>query len=35
MATAEAMFSLPKENVNELLEVFKVFDINNTRKISV
>ena len=35
LATAEAMFSLPKENVNELLEAFKVFDINNTGKISV
>ena len=35
LATAEAIFSLPKENVNELLEVFKVFDINNTGKISV
>ena len=35
MATVEAMLSLPKENVNELLEAFKVFDINNTGKISV
>ena len=35
LATAEAIFSLPKENVNELLEVFKVFDINNTGKISI
>ena len=35
VATAEAMFSLPKENVNELLEAFKGFDINNIGKISV
>ena len=35
LATVEAMFSLPKEEVNELLEAFKVFDINNTGKISV
>jgi Ca2+-binding EF-hand superfamily protein len=35
LATVEAMFSLPKENVNELLEAFQVFDINNTGKISV
>ena len=35
LATVEAMFSLPKENVNELLDAFKAFDINNTGKISV
>ena len=35
LTTVEAMFSLTKENVNELLEAFKVFDINNTGKISV
>ena len=35
MATVEALFSLTKENVNELMEAFKVFDINNTGKISV
>ena len=35
LATVEAMFSLPKEEVNDLLEAFKVFDINNTGKISV
>ena len=34
LATVEAMFSLPKEEVNDLLEAFKVFDINNTGKIS-
>ena len=33
--TVEAMFSLPKESVNELLEAFKFFDIKNTGKISV
>ena len=35
LATVEALFSLTKENVNELMEAFKVFDINNTGKISV
>jgi Ca2+-binding EF-hand superfamily protein len=35
LETVEAMFSLPKEEVNDLLESFKVFDINNTGKISV
>ena len=33
--TVEAMFSLPKENVNDLLDAFKYFDIKNTGKISV
>ena len=35
MQTFETLFSLPDENVNELLEAFKVFDVNNTGKISV
>ncbi len=35
LATVEALFSLSKENVNELMEAFKIFDINNTGKISV
>ena len=35
LATVEAMFSLAKEEVNELLEAFKVFDLKNTGKISV
>ena len=35
LATGEAMFSLAKEEVNELLEAFKVFDLKNTGKISV
>jgi calcium-binding protein CML len=35
LETVEAMFSLPKESVNELLEAFKVFDVRNTGKISV
>ena len=35
LATVEAMFSLPKQDVNDLLEAFKVFDIKNTGKISV
>ena len=35
LATVEAMFSLPKEDVNDLLDAFKVFDIKNTGKISV
>ena len=35
LATAEAMFSLSKEEIKELLDAFKVFDINNTGKISV
>ena len=33
--TVEAMFSLAKEEVNELFDAFKVFDIKNTGKISV
>ena len=33
--TVEAMFSLPKEDVNDLLDAFKYFDIKNTGKISV
>ena len=35
LSTVEAMFSLPDENINELLEAFKVFDVKNTGKISV
>ena len=35
LATAEAMFSLSKEVIKELLDAFKVFDINNTGKIFV
>ena len=35
LATAEAMFSLSKEEIKELLDAFKAFDINNTGKISV
>ena len=35
LETVEAMFSLPKEEVNELLDAFKVFDLKNTGKISV
>ena len=35
LATVEAMFSLAKEEVNELLEAFKVFDLKNSGKISV
>ena len=35
LATVEALFSLSKDNVNELMEAFKIFDINNTGKISV
>ena len=35
LATVEAMFSLAKEEVNELLDAFKVFDLKNTGKISV
>ena len=35
LATAEAMFSLSKEEIKELLDAFKVFDINKTGKISV
>ena len=35
LATVEALFSLSKDDVNDLLEAFKIFDINNTRKISV
>ena len=33
--TFEAMYSLTKEKINEVLDAFKVFDINNTGKISV
>ncbi len=35
LSTVEAMFSLPDENINELLEAFKVFDVKNTGKISM
>ena len=35
LATVEALFSLSKDDVNELLDAFKIFDINNTGKISV
>ena len=35
LATVEALFSLSKDDVNDLLEAFKIFDINNTGKISV
>ena len=35
LAIVEAMFSLSKENLNELYEAFRVFDINNTGKISI
>ena len=35
LETVEAMFSLAKEEVNELLDAFKVFDLKNTGKISV
>ena len=35
LATAEALFSLTKDDVSELMDAFKVFDINNTGKISV
>ena len=35
LATVEAIFSLSKENLNELYEAFRVFDINNTGKISI
>ena len=35
LETVEAMFSLAKEDVNELLDAFKVFDLKNTGKISV
>ena len=35
LATVEALFSLSKDNANELMEAFKIFDINNTGKISV
>ena len=31
----EALFSLNNDGVNELLDAFKVFDVNNTGKISV
>ena len=33
--TVEAMFSLPKEEINELLDAFKTFDVKNAGKISV
>ena len=35
LATVEALFSLSKDDVNDLLEAFKIFDINDTGKISV
>ena len=35
LATVEALFSLSKDDANELMDAFKVFDINNTGKISV
>ena len=35
LSTVESMFSLPDENINELLEAFKVFDVKDTGKISV
>ena len=35
LSTLEEMFSLPDENINELLEAFKVFDVKDTGKISV
>ena len=35
LATAEEMFSLSKEEINDLLDAFKAFDIKNTGKISV
>ena len=35
LATVEALFSLSKDDANDLLEAFKIFDINNTGKISV
>ena len=35
LSTVETMFSLPDENINELLEAFKVFDVKDTGKISV
>ena len=31
----ETIFSLNNDGVNELLDAFKVFDVNNTGKISV
>ncbi len=31
----ETLFSLNNDGVNELLDAFKVFDVNNTGKISV
>ena len=35
MTTVEALFSLSKDETSELIEAFKIFDINNTGKISV
>ena len=35
LETFESLFSLPNESVNELYEAFRVFDVNNTGKISV
>ena len=35
LATVEALFSLSKDDVNDLIEAFKIFDINDTGKISV
>ena len=34
LTTVEALYSLSKDNVNELMEAFKMYDINNTGKIS-
>ena len=35
LTTVEALFSLSKDETSELIEAFKIFDINNTGKISV
>ena len=35
LTTVEALYSLSKDTVNELMEAFKMYDINNTGKISV
>ena len=35
LTTMETLFSLNNDGVNELLDAFKVFDVNNTGKISV
>ena len=34
LTTVEALYSLSKDTVNELMEAFKMYDINNTGKIS-